>query len=411
MSTMALLVALSALGVESGYEPSADGQLEYIVQIDPQLVPQLAKGQDVTSELPRGLVIRHFRVTVGVGKLPRQAIDNRVTRNRPPGAGQGAAPPADEPGLDTQDVRVGYQPLAQGDGEFVIEITPTGLGDLDHHDLTGDVPANLAISRVRISTQPGSAPVIPVSATVPASGVPTPAIPAVGSSVPDPPAVPPLVPGAGQPTPATPPGGAGSPTAADSGPPLEPLSPLEESELAHPEDGDPRFQYPDDPVAAPIRSQLPGRSAAGDSAPALGSPSPAEPRRDASSDRQGAAGSRRAPAPLAADPHSAPLTGSNVTYRDEVADEAPSTEHRAQKPSQGEKPLSGLMNKAEKDLENLEDEVADKTKSWHWFPLAVTLALFLSIGANLYMGWVAWDARNRSRELLARFRAGELKPS
>ena len=111
MNTLAILIALTTLGVESGYEPATDGQLEYIVQIEPQMVPQLAKGQDVTSELPRGLAVRHFRVTIGTGKLPKQALDGRSTRNRLPTDGQGAA--AAQSGIETQDVRVGYQPLAK----------------------------------------------------------------------------------------------------------------------------------------------------------------------------------------------------------------------------------------------------------------------------------------------------------
>ncbi len=156
MHTLALVIALSALGVESGYEPSADGQLEYIVQIDPKQVPQLAKGQDVTSELPRGLVIRHYRVTVGIGRLPRVGLEDRQTRNRMPQGGPAVMGGDIQPvGLETEEVHTGFQPLAQGGGEFVVEITPTGLGDLDHHDLTGDIPAGLEITRMRISTQPG----------------------------------------------------------------------------------------------------------------------------------------------------------------------------------------------------------------------------------------------------------------
>ena len=84
MTTIAILVAIVALGVDSGYEPAADGGLEYIVQIEPQLVAPLVKGQDITSELPRGLAVRHFRVTIGTGKLPKQDATSGTTRNRFP---------------------------------------------------------------------------------------------------------------------------------------------------------------------------------------------------------------------------------------------------------------------------------------------------------------------------------------
>jgi hypothetical protein len=410
MTSMAILVALTALGVESGYEPATDGQLEYIVQIEPQLVAGLAKGKDITSELPRGLAVRHFRVTIGTGKLPKQATDNRSTRNRIPTTGQA---PAEAPGVETQDVRVGYQPLPKGDGEYVIEITPTGLGDLDQHDLTGDIPPNLAISRVRISTQPGSAPADdappagvgtgePTLATgepTLAAGQPTLAggqpVSAIGQPAP-PPSTPPII------TPSAP---------ANQSPvetPLEPLTPLEQSELEHP-DTDSKFQYPPDPLAAPMSSAPASGQTGTEFAPTLANPNQAAPPPNNPRSRDGrSASNRTAPGALTADPQSAPLTGNNVTYSERSASDPSATQHQTQRPSQAEKNASGGAPRKESQAELLEEKYNDATKPWPWLPLTVTLLLFLSIGGNVYLAWVAWDARNRSRALLERFHAGEL---
>ncbi len=126
--------------------------------------------------------------------------------------------------------RVFYPPLAMGDGEYVIEITPTGLGDLDQHDLTGDIPPNLAISRVRISTQPGSAPDDTAqTATSAPSGPAIPAGPHLAATDQPPPSQPIITPPAST-----------IPDPAEVG--LEPLTQAEQDDLAHPE-SNPKFQY------------------------------------------------------------------------------------------------------------------------------------------------------------------------
>ncbi len=44
--------------------------MEYIIQIEPQLIDTLAKDHDLSSDVPAGLDVRRFRITVGTGKLP-----------------------------------------------------------------------------------------------------------------------------------------------------------------------------------------------------------------------------------------------------------------------------------------------------------------------------------------------------
>ncbi|HEX4130065.1 MAG TPA: hypothetical protein VHZ24_08475 [Pirellulales bacterium] len=73
MNTAALLVALSTVGIDYGWEPADGGGIQYIVQIDPRMFDAMKNGGAVSSDLPQipgG--IRGYRVVVGTGPLPHQ---------------------------------------------------------------------------------------------------------------------------------------------------------------------------------------------------------------------------------------------------------------------------------------------------------------------------------------------------
>jgi hypothetical protein len=75
MNSLAILVAAATLGVDFGWQHTQNGQLEYLIQIEPALLQSLEAGLPITSELPpevRG--VRRFKITVGNQKLPREAI-------------------------------------------------------------------------------------------------------------------------------------------------------------------------------------------------------------------------------------------------------------------------------------------------------------------------------------------------
>jgi hypothetical protein len=76
MNSLAILVVTATLGVDYGWHHTPDGQLEYLIQIEPGLVRSLENGVDVTSEMMpevRGNV-RRFRISVGTSPLPRETI-------------------------------------------------------------------------------------------------------------------------------------------------------------------------------------------------------------------------------------------------------------------------------------------------------------------------------------------------
>lgn len=68
-----MLVCLSAavMGVDYGWQPVAGGGIEYIIQIEPELLDSLKSGHDLFSDLPTSVRnIRSYRITVGTGRLP-----------------------------------------------------------------------------------------------------------------------------------------------------------------------------------------------------------------------------------------------------------------------------------------------------------------------------------------------------
>ena len=82
MNGIAVLVALAAVGVDYGWQPAADGQLENIIQIEPATLESLKSGKDITSDIhPDARGVRRFRIHVGTGPLPCNGV---LAANTPP---------------------------------------------------------------------------------------------------------------------------------------------------------------------------------------------------------------------------------------------------------------------------------------------------------------------------------------
>ncbi len=72
MIANALVIVAAIYGIDVGWQPTGDGQLEYIIQVEPQLLEAMREGQAITSEIPpevRG--VRRYRIVVGNDELPR----------------------------------------------------------------------------------------------------------------------------------------------------------------------------------------------------------------------------------------------------------------------------------------------------------------------------------------------------
>ena len=72
MQGLAILLAATSLGVDYGWQPAEDGNLEYIIQIEPELIAALQKGEAIISEIdPEVRNVRRFRIQIGSGPVPR----------------------------------------------------------------------------------------------------------------------------------------------------------------------------------------------------------------------------------------------------------------------------------------------------------------------------------------------------
>lgn len=66
-----ICASVAAVGVDYGWQPVAGGGIEYIIQIEPQMLDSLRAGQDIFSDLPRTASnIRSYRITSGTGPIP-----------------------------------------------------------------------------------------------------------------------------------------------------------------------------------------------------------------------------------------------------------------------------------------------------------------------------------------------------
>ena len=73
MHPVLAVVAASVLGLEVGWKPLDEGGVEYIIQIHPDQVERILNSDDLLSDVPAGLDVRRYRVTVGTEKLPRDS--------------------------------------------------------------------------------------------------------------------------------------------------------------------------------------------------------------------------------------------------------------------------------------------------------------------------------------------------
>jgi hypothetical protein len=87
-----LATSITAAGVDYGWQPTNGGDLEYVIQIEPALFEALKSGQEITSEIPPELAgVRRFRIRVGSGPVPRIPLNNPQFRPRQGDPGRTAA--------------------------------------------------------------------------------------------------------------------------------------------------------------------------------------------------------------------------------------------------------------------------------------------------------------------------------
>jgi len=96
MNCLLIMLASSVPGVDYGWQPMNDGRLEYIIQIEPELLQLLADGEEITNVIhPDVKGVRRFRIRVGREALPRRG-NILVPQNTDPPLGQRNPTPGGE---------------------------------------------------------------------------------------------------------------------------------------------------------------------------------------------------------------------------------------------------------------------------------------------------------------------------
>lgn len=150
MNGFALLLATAVLGVDYGWQPASDGQLEYIIQIEPITLIALREGQEVVSQIdPLARDVRRFRIRVGTDVVPRVGMPAQAA---PPAFSAAASAPP--PG-----VTYGWQPVNEQQVELIVQLSPERLAALRNEPLTGEIPAELkSVARVRVRSGTANLP-------------------------------------------------------------------------------------------------------------------------------------------------------------------------------------------------------------------------------------------------------------
>ena len=69
---LVIALATATLGVDVGWRPAGDGGLEFIIQVEPQLLDTLKDGGELTAGVhPHLQKVRRYRIIVGEGRPPR----------------------------------------------------------------------------------------------------------------------------------------------------------------------------------------------------------------------------------------------------------------------------------------------------------------------------------------------------
>lgn len=84
MTSWIVLWTAALVGIDVGWQPLDSGELEYIIQIEPETLHALRDGSEIVSRVPPDLArVRSYRIRVGHGELPHQNV-SRLPDESPP---------------------------------------------------------------------------------------------------------------------------------------------------------------------------------------------------------------------------------------------------------------------------------------------------------------------------------------
>lgn len=145
MNGLAVLLCMSALGVQQTWRNTPEGHLEYVLQVEPTFLASLEQGESITSDLPASAKEVHrlcLRISAGdLKKLkqwklevpPLATAEERAALSEPdiPVA---IIVDAEGNSQETTDISHGWQATNDGRVKYVVQLAPDLLGKLREGD-------------------------------------------------------------------------------------------------------------------------------------------------------------------------------------------------------------------------------------------------------------------------------------
>ena len=98
-------------GIDVGWTVDADGEVVYLIQIEPESLESLKSGSPFQSYVPSDIQISQFKITVGTAKLPKEDLPKKAAPvAQKPTEGEAADSPEKSP-PDSSGAKPYYLPF------------------------------------------------------------------------------------------------------------------------------------------------------------------------------------------------------------------------------------------------------------------------------------------------------------
>jgi len=120
MVAASLFLIVAALLTDFGWQTTPGGEVEFVIQIEPELLDELRQGKEIVSEIPDDLQhVRRFRIRVGDSPVPREKLPPRADADETQRSALSISDdPQNEPSSNTQ-INEPPQLLPSRGGAFV----------------------------------------------------------------------------------------------------------------------------------------------------------------------------------------------------------------------------------------------------------------------------------------------------
>jgi hypothetical protein len=145
MNGLAVLVCMSLLGVQQTWRTTQEGQLEYVLQVEPTFLASLEQGESITSNLPatakevHRLCLRFSAADLKKApqrnlELPPLATAEARAKKAEPDIPAALVVDAQGNSEETTDVSHGWQATNDGRVKYLVQLSPDLLGKLREGD-------------------------------------------------------------------------------------------------------------------------------------------------------------------------------------------------------------------------------------------------------------------------------------